>query len=79
MLRMKERLGLKADTESIMRASYADTARQSAQVRDRLADTVRISRTAVTMPTASVIGSRSKIANLTRELQTYLYTGSLEA
>lgn len=41
-----------------MRASHADTARQSAQVRDRLVDTARILRLAVTMPTVSVIELR---------------------
>ena len=55
MLRMKEPLGLEADTESIMRASHA---RQGAQVRDRLVDTARILRSAVTMPTVSVIELR---------------------
>ena len=60
MLQTKPRPRLEADTESIMRASHADTARRNARVRDRRADTARISRSVVTMRMVSVIGSRSE-------------------
>lgn len=76
---MKERLGLEADTESIMHASHADTVRQSAQVKGPPADTVKTSRSVVTTRMASVIGSRSKTTVLFGDMQTHTYIGSSEA